>query len=163
MAGMSESSGLIDMLDQSVQSQLALVRGFTQSALVAQHAAQQALQLLQFGCGQYGSGNTVSFDMVSRQAHMAAFELMTYAEVCALVGVLTKVECDVIMYAAKAMQSRVLHHEELFLEDALSPSDVFYDDLIATGHLKSAHNPVTLGVVLEDGQQNRPHAPMMAG
>lgn len=124
------------MLDQP-----ALLKGMAESAARAQRTVTFEIAQMQRQCGLFGSGATSSYDGVSRRAHIAAFELMTYAEVCASVGARPQVECEQLMDAGKAIQSRVLAHEDLYLADALSPSDVFYDDLLPTLQMDSEHLP----------------------
>lgn len=131
---------------QHVGRNASLSAAVAQSAEVARSNSVQGLKCLKVLCGWFTAGN-VRFEEVSQKAHLAAFEVLTYGEICMSLRIRPVHDCEQIMGAAHEMQSRIFGHESCFLANALSPATVFYDDLIDIGLLQGPHETQPLDAV----------------
>lgn len=118
--------------------------GLDRSAEFARQKASTAMDRLAGFCAQYGAGMDIKYAEVSRAAHDAAFEFMTYGEICVSLEVLPESQSLALVAAGLAVQDRALEQEGLFLAGGLSPSEVFYDDLIHGPMLEKQHVRVLL-------------------
>lgn len=106
----------------------------------AKGRAISTLQDLNSLCACYAAGASRDYETISRSAHTAAFEMITYAEICADLGARPFAECALMIENGRDMQARALEHEVLHYAGALSPSGVFYDDLADMSLLEGQHS-----------------------
>lgn len=117
------------------------------SALCARDQAGASLMRLNAVCRLYGTGRDISraaYEALSQLAYLAAYDLRTYGETCACLGVLPAGETARIANSASALLARAQDHESDFLSDSLSPAAVFYDDLYQVDLLLQPHAPARL-------------------
>jgi hypothetical protein len=114
----------------------------------AEYARQEAttqLKMVSGLCTKFAAGShhdRDAFEAVSREAHLAAFALMTYGQTVQALHILGDGLCDDIIAAGQQIQQRALEHEQKYLANSLSPSEVFYDDLYAAEMLSHSHASV---------------------
>lgn len=114
----------------------------------AREQTQSQLKKLNTLCATYWSGNehrVEAFEAVNREAHVAAFLLLTYSQTIQSLGIVNDDVCEVITAAGHAMQLRAFFHEEMHLNNSLSPSALFYDDLYSSAMLEHKHVRAFLG------------------
>lgn len=128
----------------------ALQSGLGRSSEFARDKAATAMVRLNGLCSQFGAGMDLNYDEVSRAAHDAAFEFMTYGDICVSLGVMPKSQSRRLIVVGQALQDRALEHEGLHLAGALSPGEVFYDDLMNSQLLQQVHVKVLLKPDIED-------------
>lgn len=143
MPDLSNSLGVISELEQPLLSGAALVVAFDRSAELAHDQGILQMQTLQQTCGQFAAGQHTDFERVARAAHLAAFEVLTYADICSSLSVRPDAECESLRQSGLNLQNRVLRHETLFYQNALSPSEVFYDDLFENEIMQTQHQAVS--------------------
>ena len=117
------------------------------SVLHAQRKAGESIVALSALCNRYAAGSDMrleAYEEVSRSAYLAAFDVQTYGETCAAVNALEHTDCEYLCDAGKQIQARALAHEHLFLAASLSPSQVFYDDLLNPEYLVLPHEKSSL-------------------
>lgn len=114
----------------SVTHMSALRRALGRSGDHARERAQSGIAALNQYCAQYAAGSEKDFSVVSRAAHCAAFELLTYGEISQQLGLSPPAVHDRLIAAGEALQTRALEQESLYREGALSPGQLFFDDLL---------------------------------
>lgn len=117
------------------------------SVLHAQRKAGESIVALGALCNRYAAGSDMrlaAYEEVSRSAYLAGFDVQTYGETCAAVNALEHADCEYLCDAGKQIQARALAHEGLFLAASLSPSQVFYDDLVNPEYLVLPHEKSSL-------------------
>lgn len=127
-----------------------LTHGAAQAAEVARRHASASLLRLNWLVRVYASGQDTgrrAYEELSKAGYVAAYDLQTYAQTCAALGVRPEAQCEHISAAAQAMLARVQDHEAAYLTNALSPSEVFYDDMLDVAYLEKSHAPVNLSRV----------------
>ena len=111
----------------------------------AEYARQEAttqLKMVSGLCTKFAAGShhdRDAFEAVSREAHLAAFALMTYGQTAQALRIVGDGFCDDIIAAGQQIQQRALEHEQKYLANSLSPSEVFFDDLYAGEMLSHSH------------------------
>lgn len=114
-------------------------------AAYAQGMAVANLQELRAVCSAYMAGYDKDYPVVSRAAHAAAFDVITYAEISRALGTRSEVDCDLLMEAGYAIKYRALDHEKAHIAQALPPNVVFYDDLVDVTVLSAPHMKAQFG------------------
>lgn len=138
--------GSFERPDESQLAQVAMLDiALGRSAEYARERAVEGWSKLNRLSSAFAAGQTRDFSPVSHSAHLAAFELMTYGELCAELGVLPLPSCEAIASAGCQLQLRALEHEALERAGNLSPGFVFYDDLISSSQLELTHRKPQLG------------------
>lgn len=139
-----DANQFLDGISQRMQSFQEMQAATASSAEYARTKAQQELGTLNAMCARFAAGESRDYEAVSRGAHIAAYELMSYGEICACLDVRPKEDCEYIMAAARGMLDRVREQEHHFLAGSLSPSHVFYDDLVDSKVLDIEHGQASL-------------------
>lgn len=119
----------IRVLEQSEHDHIVLMQGYARSVEQAHEQGLLSMRQLRMSCNEFAAGAFEDFSVVSRNAHLAAFSLMTYGEACACLSVLSPANCERLLLCGRALQDRVLAHELCYLQNDLSPGNAFYDDL----------------------------------
>lgn len=146
-----------DELIERANSLATLSAALNRAAELSRAHALASLALVRVQCNGYVSGelqSVVGYEELSRSAHLGAFRIMTYGETARSIGALPIDICDRLLEAGEAMQARALEHQDLYSVDSLSPSAVFYDDLVAAYDLHALHAPVTLGLASADADSD---------
>jgi hypothetical protein len=137
-------------IERSAADMVALQRAMARSGELAREHASSAVASLNRSCMQYAAGAQEDFSIVTREAHCAAFELMTYGDICRELHLSEPAHYEQLLAAGAAMQGRALDQEAQFLRGELSRSQIFFDDLLDASLLSQPFD------VLEDS------APMVA-
>lgn len=144
MSDIGNAFGLISGLERSMFDRRVLTQAFERTAERARNDGLAQLTHLQRLCGQFAAGMESDFSAVSRDGHIAAFDVITYGDVCVSLGIRPAADCEHLIQCGQALQERLLSHEALYLQNALSPCDVFYDDLFPLAAMRSAHLAVAM-------------------
>lgn len=162
MSDISNSFGLVSVLEQSIHDRLVLTQAFARSAERAHSQSLTQMRQLRTSCSQFAAGLIQDFSIVARDGHLAAFEMMTYGETCASLGVRLPAACERLLQCGQALQDRVLSHETCYLDNELSPSDAFYDDLFPSDVMDMPHQFVVVNRK-RTGDINQISAPQFLG
>lgn len=144
---MLEAAPLNKMLAQ-VGELSRLRAAMERSADYARLETKAQLKKLTSLCASYSSGNEhtpEAFALVSREAHIAAFSMISYAQTVQAMRMVCDDVCQSITAAGHAMQRKAFSHEELHQSNSLSPSALFYDDLYSPKMFEHEHARMTLG------------------
>ena len=144
---MTEATSLNRMLAQ-VGELDKLRAAMERSAEHARFEVKAQLKKLSSLCAAYWSGNeqrAEAFELVNREAHLAAFLMLTYSETVQVLRIVCDDVCETITAAGHAMQLKAFSHEEMHLVNELSPTALFYDELYSLQMFEHKHARAYLG------------------
>ena len=128
-------------IERSAASLIGWDRATERCGELALERAQSALELVNRACAQVMAGQERDFTAGTKAAHCAAFELITFGEISRELELSEPDVCERLIASGNAVQARALEREKQYLNGSLSPSQMFFDDLVDLSLLESPQIP----------------------